>query len=125
MTHTTTICGNCRHYERGNAWSGQCKADGHATSPGVPCPIGRFEPVASIAPEPVGTFRTALLASDVLAGHFGSDGKIAWKKTPPVPVEVLAIVGKWAMVRWTSEHAADREPFVVETVRLDMGEPKQ
>ena len=125
MTHTTTICGNCRHYERGNAWSGQCKADGHATSPGVPCPIERFDPVASIAPEPVGTFRTALLASDMLTVRKVGESAWAWQPSPPSPVEVLAIVGKWAMVRWTSEHAADREPFVVETVRLGMGEQKQ
>ena len=124
MSHTTTICGNCRQYERGNAWSGQCKADGHATSPGVPCPIERFEPVASIAPEPVGTFRTALLASDMLTGSWGGHA-LEWVPSAPAPVEVMAVVGKWAMVRWTSEYVADRPPFVVETVRLDMGEQKQ
>jgi hypothetical protein len=129
---STTICGNCRHYQRGNAWSGTCDVDSSATSPGAPCPISKFEPHASAPPElPYGQYPTALLPSNGGAINFGSEGTAAFTRAPSTKVEVLSVVGAWAMVRraepiqaksMMSDHGAiarATKPFVVHTTELE------
>ena len=126
---STTICGNCRHYNRGNAWSGTCGVDSSATSPGATCPISKFEPHASIPPDlPYGQYPTAMLPSNG-GSFFGLDGQFT--RHPPTPVEVLAVVGAWAMVRraepiqekniLSDQGAIARlnKPFVVQTIELE------
>lgn len=131
------ICGNCKNYERGNAWSGTCLVGKHSTSPGTPCTIGRFETHPSIPAEaPQGAFRQARYITGVQAYDWPTNATTEWV----MRVEVMAIVGAWAMVRWVdapevqfsaldhmgySSAFAARKPFVVETVRLDFGDKSQ
>ena len=128
------ICGNCKSYERGNAWSGTCIVDRHATSPGVSCTIGRFDAHASIRQEPArGAFRQANYSNGSGTLDMAS-GKITEFVTR---VEVLAVVGAWAMVRRAEpmepngfmfdENLASRanKPFVAETMHLDFGDGVQ
>ena len=135
---TTTICGNCTHYARDSAWSGACSQDEQHRSPGMPCTIAKFEALPSMREsKPAGSYPQALLASGVSDINMQTG---AFSPSPPVLVEVLAIVGQWAMVRWPPDESGqsvpfgmehllhlrrEGEPFVVEAVRLDFGTSRQ
>jgi hypothetical protein len=138
---TPAICGNCTHYARTNAWSGSCSLDEQHRSPGMPCTISKFEPLPSMREsKPAGSYPQALLRSDISLGTY-RDGALDFVPWPPQLVEVLSIVGEWAMVRWVPQPVETlprwsfdspswhldppSTPFVVEAVRLDFGTSRQ
>jgi hypothetical protein len=128
------ICGDCKHYNRLTPWAGTCAVDGHGTSPGVRCEIERFEPHGAMAlDKPLGSYPKAMLRSELFTIEIGTG-----KRTPlpPTPVEVLAVVGLWAMVRnaeappsyqewWMGARVDTSQPYVVQAVLLDYGSGEQ